>query len=419
MRRLYVLCVFAFCLCFLTREVRAYDTLRLSIQRADSIFLKQNLLLLSQLYNIQAREALIIQAKAYPNPVISANLNAIDPQNDRFFNIGSEGQKEFGIEQLVILGGKRKSSISIARQNQAIAQTEFAELLRNLKLQLHTSIYLLGQYNTILNNYDKQLALLKVLIQSYDEQAKKGNLPVKDVIRLKTIHLRVSNNRIEVIAFYRDEIRKIQVLLHTGDHPVSQMRDQDLEPFLTIPEFNDLLTRALQQRPDFQIVNQQLNLAQANLRLQKQLAIPDVVLNSGYDQLGGAFKNQVQVGLSIPLPLWDRNKGNIKAASFQELNTELLIQQKKNEISSEVQSAWEEMKVGVEEYKKAKEMYTRDFNDVFDGVNENFRRQNISILEFVDFFEAYNESLADFQRIKTQLALSAEQINFVTASPVY
>ena len=53
------------------------------------------------------------------------------------------------------------------------------------------------------------------------------------------------------------------------------------------------------------------------------------------------------------------------------------------------------------------------------GVNDNFKRRNITILEFVDHVEAYNESLADFERIKKQLAISAAQINYVTATKIY
>ncbi len=84
-------------------KASGYDTLFLSLRQVDSIFLERNLLLLSQLYNIDAQNALIIQAKAYPNPVFSAIVNAYDPQNEKAFHAGPTGQKEFTIEQLLIL----------------------------------------------------------------------------------------------------------------------------------------------------------------------------------------------------------------------------------------------------------------------------------------------------------------------------
>jgi len=395
------------------------DTVALTIKQADSIFLHQNLQLLAGLYEINARDAYVIQAKAYPNPVFTATLNAIDPQNDKIFHIGPTGQKEFEIEQLLILGGKRKSGIAIARQQQEIAKAELADVLRNLKLQLHASLYLLNKHRIILSSYDNQLAVLEVLIHSYQEQADKGNLPIKDVIRLKSVHLRIANNRMQVIADYLGEVKRIQTLLQITSIPIPVIEDQTFRVFEEIPVFDSLLDSAMTNRPDYKMANLQQDVAAKYLRLQKQLAIPDMVLYSGYDQQGGAFRNQIQVGVAIPLPLWNRNKGNIRAAQFEQLKSELIVDEKQHAVHAEVLHAWAEMRGAIREYTKASSMYSRDFSDVFNGVNENFRRRNISILEFVDFFEAYNESLADFQRIRTQLALSAEQVNHVTASSIY
>src|SRR6516225_987966 len=47
------------------------DTLRLPLDSAENIFLRQNFQLLAQRYNIDAQKALIIQAKLYPNPNLS------------------------------------------------------------------------------------------------------------------------------------------------------------------------------------------------------------------------------------------------------------------------------------------------------------------------------------------------------------
>lgn len=396
-----------------------YDTLRLTLQRADSLFLKENLQLLAQAYAIGAKDALIIQSKAYPNPLFSMSLNAVDPQNDKYFNIGPNGQKEFEIEQLFLLGGKRKTSIAIARQNKTLAEIELSELLRNLRLSLHSSLYLLGKHKAVLDSYRKQLVVLDQLIGSYEEQSRRGNLPVKDVIRLKSVRLSISNNQLEEVNGYLEEVKRIQTLLHTPNHPVPMIDDGVFVTFQQPHTVEELMDIALEHRPDYELARQESTLAASVLKLQKQMAIPDVAVNTGYDQRGGAFLNQVQVGVSIPLPLWNRNKGNIRAAAYDQQAAELYIEQKRAEIQAEVTGAAEQMRTGIDEYVRANQIFTSDFDEVFRGMNENFARRNISILEFVDFFEAYNESLADYQKIRTQLALQAEQINYVTAYTIY
>jgi len=156
-----------------------------------------------------------------------------------------------------------------------------------------------------------------------------------------------------------------------------------------------------------------------NVRLQKRLAIPDVALNTSYDQRGGAFQNQLNVGLNIPLPLWNRNQGNIKAAEYSVKSMDVYQQQKLKEVQTDVMAAWQNLLLSVSEYQKIRNYYTDDFDLVFEGVNTNFQKRNISILEFVDFFESYNESLSEFERVKTFLANSAMQINYVTASKIF
>ena len=153
--------------------------------------------------------------------------------------------------------------------------------------------------------------------------------------------------------------------------------------------------------------------------LQKRMLFPDVALNTSYDQRGGAFNNQVNVGIRIALPLWDQNRGNIKAAEAYQKEVELYVQQKTLEIQTDVSAAVLNMRRSIDEYNKLRALYNSDFDEVFNGINENFQKKNISILEFVDFFEAYTESIQEFERIKAQLAVSAAQINYVTANSIY
>ena len=55
---------------FCCTNVAAQDTLSITIQDAEKIFLQNNLSLLAAKYNIDANRALIRQAKLWDNPVI-------------------------------------------------------------------------------------------------------------------------------------------------------------------------------------------------------------------------------------------------------------------------------------------------------------------------------------------------------------
>lgn len=400
-------------------QASSTDTLRLNLDQVDSLFLKQNLFLIAAQLNVGAADALIIQAKAYPNPNISVGLDAYDSQNKQAFFIGPNGEKSYEFDQLILIGGKRKAEIDLAKKNKELAEEQFADLLRNLKYQLHQSFYELERTYSVMPIYDRQLQLLFELINSHEIQAKKGNVPVKDVIRLKTAYLNLSNDRTDLLKEQLDQLKQIRVLLRENSFIVPVLTDNGYERYNEILQTNVLFKAATDNRPDLKIAMLQSDYAAINLRLQKRNAIPDLTFTTSYDQAGNAFRDQYLVGVGIPLPIWDRNRGNIKASKFQFQLADTLAGQKQNEVEGEVLSSIEKMNRSVQEYNRSMALYSDDFGIVFQGESDNYRKGNISLLEFLDFLESYDQSVADFERIKRDLLLAAEEINYVTATKIY
>ena len=68
---------------------------------------------------------------------------------------------------------------------------------------------------------------------------------------------------------------------------------------------------------------------------------------------------------------------------------------------------------------KNNKLYDEDFEITLKGMTENFQKGNVSLIEFVDFFESYNNALSEISRIKMQLATSAEQIKLSTGKELF
>lgn len=408
------------CLGFSSHNLRAADTLRLSIRQADSLFLKNNYSLLAAVMNINAQKAQIIQAKLYPNPLFTADFNAYDPDNEQAFHIdNATGQKSFQLEQLILLGGKRKAQIELAKTNAKIAELEFQQLLSQLKFQLHSSLYFLGQQYALINKYNRQINLLDTILSAYDVQAKKGNIALKDVVRLKGFYLNLNNERAEILKNYFEELSKVQTILQVSQIVYPTVSDQNLGSFIKPVSLDELSSTALQNRADYLITQQDKVLAGQYLTYQKRLAITDLNLVTSYDQRGGAFNNQVNVGVSVPLPIWNRNQGNIKTATYQVKKQEYETESLKTKLLADVFNYYYLYMQSVIEYQKTEKLYNEDFETSFKGISENFRKGNVSILEFVDFFEAYNNALTEISRVKVQLNTSAEQLNLITGKDIF
>jgi cobalt-zinc-cadmium efflux system outer membrane protein len=399
--------------------LHAQDTLRLSIRRADSIFLAKNYYLLAASMDIEAQKAQIIQAKIYPNPIFTADVNAYDPANNQAFHVGKTGQKSFQLEQLIILGGKRHAEIELAKTNAGIAELEFQQLVRELKFRLHSDLYTIGQQDFLLRKYANQLNLLDTLLKSYEVQADKGNIALKEVVRLRGAYIQLNNDRAELFQSYIQTQTDLQILLQTNSIVLPDSTESNLGRYLIPSSVGDIQSAAMENLPELLVIRQNKVLAEQYLKYQKRIAVPDINLFASYDQRGGAFNNQVNAGISIPLPLWNRNQGNIKTSQYRLQEAEYNLLAKENEITGRINNNYAYYIQTVSEYKKSLELYNDDFEKTAHGMTLNFQKRNISITEFIDFFESYNDVLGELLRIKTQLVISAEQINLLTGKDIY
>lgn len=406
---------------FLFVNICAYaqDTLNISLSQADSMFLSNNYLLLAAGMNIESHKAHVIQARLYPNPVAAASFNLLDPENRKVLHLGNTGQASFQVEQLFLLGGKRKSEIAMARTNAEIAGLEFEQLLKELKYQLHIHLYAAGQTRFLLEQYNSQLELLDALLQAYEAGAAMGNIPLKDIVRLKGAYISLNNERAEILKNYYEAQNNLQVLLQTQSVIRFEFSDQDVERYIQAKTPGELLALATEHRSDLLILRQNQALAQQYLRYQKQLKIPDVSLFLAYDQNSGVFRHEVNAGLAIPLPLWNKNQGNISAAQIKIAETDYYLKAAQTEISAGILNAHAYYMQSLAEYQKAKSLYNQDFEITIKGMTDNFQKRNISIIEFIDFFEAYNDVIKEISRNNIQLITAAEQLNLLTGKEVY
>jgi len=395
------------------------DTLVVNLAIADKLFAERNLSLIAAQLNISSQKAAEMQASLYPNPEVNAEVNAIDPQNEKYFHVGNSGEIAGSVQQLILLGGKRRKEIDLARGNTRVAELELQDLLRTLRRQLHTSLYSIHFDGLTLRKYNNQLQVLDTIIASYEVQVGKGNMAPKELVRLKTVYLALNNEKSDLLESMRKEEETVKVLLRTKSvvKPLDSLAGSSLPSRL--PGADSLSAIAAAFRPDVKIAQLDQEIAALNLRYQKSLATPDLTIGSSYDKAGGAFANQVNLSVGMPIPLWHRNQGNIRIAKTGIEQAEINKEQILTQLDAEVITAYGNMQRSLAELSKAKELYNADFSEVLNGMTENFRKHNISILEFVDFFEAYNESLAAMNRIRKRVAVCAEEINYVTACSIY
>ncbi len=407
MKKLFAL----FLLIAMNQMVLAQKTV--TLEDCESQFLKNNLFLLASHYNVDASKALTIQARIWDNPVISAELNAYNPDRDKYFDIGKQGQKVFGIEQLIYLGGKKRNEIKLAKTNEQLAELQFNDLLRTLKLQLRKSFYTVYYNSKSLETTDKQLAHIEDLINSYSVQAQKGNIPLRDVVRLQSLYLNFKNERMEVVNNNIEEQANLKLLLNSTDEVVPNVSKDEFSKYLKTIDFDlkSFENEAIANRPDYLAKQKEIDANELNVKWQKSLSVPDITLGAKYDQRSGAFNNEANLTVGIPLPLWNQNKGNIKYAKTILEQSKIEKQNFELQLQTEITSAWNKWDESRKNYVLIKPTVNSDFEAVYNGILTNFQKRNISLLEFTDFMESYNQANIQVNELKKKLALSAEELN--------
>lgn len=397
----------------------AGDTLRISLHQADSIFLNKNINLLIAGLRIDEKKAEIIQARLYPNPVFTMAANAYDPENKRIFHVQKNGQTFFQLEQLILLGGKRKSWIEIANKEADIAELEFQDLLKNLKYQLRTGFYSLDRLKHLINKYDEQIVLLKTIIDAYETQSAKGNISLKDVVRLKGASLNLRSDKADLIQEYTEQMLELQLLLQTDKVIEPIIGDESFLNSVKLFDEQTLIQEAKESRPDFQIMRQLVDLSDMNIKMEKRMAVPDINLFADYDKNSGTFRNETNIGISIPLPLWNRNQGNIQIAKLQKEQITHSSKQAENQLITEVKGVLSMYNRAVRDFEVSNELFSKDFELTSNGMTKEFQSGNIPLIEFIDFFESYNDALGDYSRIKVQLATAAEKLNLTVGKEIF
>jgi len=393
------------------------EPVTLTIKQAEELFFKNNFMLLAQQYDIDRAGAAIIQSKVYPNPQITADMVAYQGQENLYFPSWNHGNFAAGLEQVILMGGKRRKQIEIAKMDKKIAEAELTDLTRNLQLQIWQSFYTLHHQQKLIEKYNNLLSRLQSLITSYEAQVVKNNIALKDLVRLKSVYVKINNDKSEESEVLIEEQSKLNILLGTNTVIQTVYTVNDAKAYSGKPLLYDLiLNESLENRPDLNQAKLEIESAKLNVSLQRKQNIPDVTLRAGYNQQGDAFNNQYNVGIGIPLPIFDRNRGNIQSAKIRQEQQTKNVSYKELEIQNQTLAAYQNYTRSVEEYKNINALVNDDFDAVFNGINTNFQKGNVSMIEFTDFFEAYNEAQTEVERVKKQLAIAAAQINYVTGT---
>ncbi len=398
----------------------AQDTLLVTLRQADSVFLQHNLLALAGRYQIEAAQAQTIQAGLFDNPTVNAELNAYNPALNRPLDVGGNGQKAFSIQQTILLAGKRSKRVAVATEQARLTELQFADLLRSLRFDLHSRFYDIYFTQNTLLVYQKQQAQLTGTIQSFERQYQRNNVALRELVRLKALLLQLTNDQLALAVQLIGQQRDLRTLLQTTNVIRPVVTNTDLARYQrALPPLEQAINTAIDNRPDLRGAETLVRQADANLAFQKALATPDLRIGGLYDQNASYTPNYTAVTLSIDLPVFNKNQGNISSARAQAGYQRLFQQNIRTVVENEVVAALQQIQGTEAAYRSIDPSFAAQFEELNQGILRNFERSNLSLIEFVDLFETYLQNVQQLNRLNADRITAYEQLNFTVGTDLF
>ena len=282
----------------------------ITLDRAQALAIANNPELMAFARGFGASQAAIVQAGVLPNPVLGAAGE----------NLGNNRLKEDGdratvlqLEQLIELGGKRAARLKLAETGRDLAAWDFQANRADLILQVSVAFIdvLVGQQR--LSLAEDSLALARVFADSVSKRVAAGKAsPVEETkARLSLFSVEVELERTK-----RELAAARQRLSSLWNNPVPRFETAvgDLERIVTLPSREQLFGRA-RANPDLARWGVEIAQRDAAVDVAKAKGTPDLTLTGGVARFSQFNDTAYTIGISIPIPLFDRNRGGILEAT--------------------------------------------------------------------------------------------------------
>ena len=283
-----------------TGVLRLEDTLAAALLRNPE--------LAADAYEVRAREAALVQAGAHPNPTLSLDLE--DVAGSGVFRGVDSAQTTLLLGQLIELGGKRAARVGLATADRDLASWDFEVRRIDVLVRSAAAFVEVLAAQEHLRLAGEALQLARAMQRCGVDAAAAGIASPAEEIRaaVRSTSRRSSEHTEHELATARQSL----AATWGGDKPRFERAEVISSGF---PRSRRLRIGAT-SRASPSVARWQTELAQRDALRARATSerVPDLTLRGGPRRLSGSDDSALVVGISVPLPLWDRKRGAIAEA---------------------------------------------------------------------------------------------------------
>ncbi|HET8667838.1 MAG TPA: TolC family protein [Terriglobales bacterium] len=384
---------------------------RITLDRAIDLALAHNHALMATRTQVQQSRAQEVTAALRPNPVLSWDalfIPIFSPQSFSVSNLLNTQQFDLGVSYLYERGGKRQRRIDAAKDTTAVTRYQVADAERNLIFNVAQEFIAAQLARSNLDFAQKDLDSFQRTVEISEERYKAGDISEADLLKIR---LQLLQFRTDVASARMAQIQalaSLRQLLGYDAVPANFDVADDLTYQPLTVNVDDLQVLALKSRPDLMAAQQGIRAAQSQISLARANGKMDLTTALSYSHLSD--QNSLSVSFNIPLPLFDRNQGEIARNRFALTQAQQTANAASDTALTDVRNNYETFATNRQIVELYLSGYLKQAQDSRDISEYAYKRGAASLLDFLDAERSYRSTQLSYRQSLANYLLSVEQL---------
>jgi cobalt-zinc-cadmium efflux system outer membrane protein len=328
------------------------------------------------------------------------------------------------VDQELETAGRRRLRMQVAETGLSAAEAAFRDEQRRLEFDVCRTYF-----SVVLAKADVEVARAALeeidrVIELNRARYHQGEISGGEVRRLQVERLRFVDDLFAADLALRNARSTLLALLDAPDLGLEFDVVETLSPAessRTVPQARPrpapldralLRTRALTARPDLLAAERDIERSDTETRLQRALRTPNITLGGGYSHLGGL--NTVAFGVTVPIPLFNRNPGGIARAEAERRQAANRAAAVRVGVLLDVQQAIDAVEVSRARVEYIEREYLIPARESRDIVLASYRLGSADLIDFLDAQRAFRDTLRTYNRALYEQRVSLFQLAAAT-----
>jgi cobalt-zinc-cadmium efflux system outer membrane protein len=379
-----------------------------TLEKAIDITLKRSLDLQSKFLEIPMGRADTLQANLRSNPVFyqDGQLLQYKGASTQFTRSapGGPSQYDTNITYPLDVSKKRQARTVVATRAERVLEALYQDAVRQRIDDVYGAfVAVVAARQTV--RYAKQSAdKLVDVAEGYEKRFLKGDISQGELNQVRIRFRTAKLGLVDAEAAYRKAKLDLGSLMNLKLEEIDKLELKGaIDDVSPVPPPADMLRKiALAERPDILSLRLGVHRAEADVRLAKANAYSDVyVLWQPYtyqDNTPYGLKSQYSwaLGVTVPLPIYNRNQGGITRAKVNVTQSELQLSDLERQTEIDVVAAVQEYEVSRREVNELREHVVPPGKETLDKSARLLKAGNISILEYLDVQSDFNQIVKQY-----------------------